>query len=240
MWALGDERGFGARRRPPDLVRARAALAEIVGPEVAVAVWGLDTTDVELLPAEALVVERAVPRRRTEFARGRACARAALRALGGPAIAISSGTHREPLFPEGFVGSITHCEDFVAAAAARTTASTAFGIDAEPARALPGEVEPLVLTDGERASGMEPVHSVLVFSAKEAIHKAIFPLTGRWLDFLEVELRIDLENRAFEAVAAEGLENPPAELSDLVGRFAITPDLVLTACRLSAPLSPSD
>jgi 4'-phosphopantetheinyl transferase EntD len=220
-------------RRPPDLGRAREALAEIVGPDVAVAVWGIDTKQEELLSVEAHVVERAVSRRRTEFARGRSCARAALQALGGPSIAIASGEHREPLFPEGFVGSITHCEGFVAAAIGRATAFTALGIDAELARAMPGDVEALVLTDGERAFGMEPVHSLLVFSAKEAVHKAIFPSTGRWLDFLEVELRLDFGNRTFAAVATERLEDPPAELGELQGSFAITPGLVLTACRLS-------
>lgn len=199
---------------------------------MAIAVWGVDTTEEELLPIEARVVERAVSRRRTEFARGRSCARTALRALGGPAIAIAVGEHRQPLFPDGFVGSITHCEGFVAAAIGPASACTALGIDAELARALPGDVEALVLTEGERALGTEPLHSVLVFSAKEAVHKAIFPSTGRWLDFLEVELRIDLAEHTFGAVGVEGLENPPAELSDLQGSFALTPGLVLTACRL--------
>ena len=61
-----------------------------------------------LRPEERAYVESAVPRRVREFAAGRQCARLALRELGGPDEAIPVGLSRQPKWPPGIVGSITH------------------------------------------------------------------------------------------------------------------------------------
>ena len=71
-----------------------------------------------LYPEEAMAIERAVDKRRAEFTRGRACAREALSELGVPPQPIPVGTHRQPVWPLGVVGSITHCKGLVVAVAA--------------------------------------------------------------------------------------------------------------------------
>src|ERR1700730_18709662 len=62
----------------------------------------------ELHPAEAEDVARAVPKRIAEFAAGRACARAALAEFGVREFALRAAPDRQPLWPEGFIGSIAH------------------------------------------------------------------------------------------------------------------------------------
>jgi 4'-phosphopantetheinyl transferase EntD len=77
-----------------------------------------DAPDAVLIPAEVAVISRAVEKRRREFQTVRHCARRALDELGLPPAAIPPGGHREPLWPPGVVGSLTHCTGYRAAAVA--------------------------------------------------------------------------------------------------------------------------
>jgi 4'-phosphopantetheinyl transferase EntD len=198
-------------------------------PEVVVCVEARDDADVDLFPEEATVVARAVPKRRREFTTGRACARLALGRLGLPESAVGSGAHGEPLWPRGVVGSLTHCTGFTACAVARSDALTALGIDAEPDAPLPEGVREDVLHGREReevASGAwrDVVHlDRLVFSAKEAVYKAWFPLAGRRLGFEDVELDVRLDGGFSAAVLVPG---PAAEFR---GRWVAANGLVCTA-----------
>jgi len=100
----------------------------------------------DLFPEELQAMARATPARRYEFALGRRCAREALALLGGPRVAIPVGRFRDPVWPFGYVGSITHCRGFCAAAAARTPPGNSscgirgIGLDSEPAMPLPEEL----------------------------------------------------------------------------------------------------
>ncbi|MEV4420566.1 hypothetical protein AB0L40_11415 [Patulibacter sp. NPDC049589] len=67
-----------------------------------------DDPAASVFPEEFVAVRHAVETRRREFVTGRACAHRALAALGVPVVPIMSGPNREPLWPEGVVGSITH------------------------------------------------------------------------------------------------------------------------------------
>ena len=67
-----------------------------------------DTAD-QLGLALPVTLDKAVQKRKAEFLAGRYCARAALAQLDGSlAVNIGIGANREPLWPPGFVGSITH------------------------------------------------------------------------------------------------------------------------------------
>ena len=183
-----------------------------------------------LFPQEAAQVQRAIESRRREFAIGRACARAALVRLDNrPPVAIPVGDDRAPVWPDGVVGSITHSEGFCAAAVAHGSEFAAVGIDAEGLRPLPDGVRRLVLRPAELC-GLPPEISwdAVAFSAKEAVFKAWFPLTGKWLDFLDVELSIDVRAGGFVAVVrpAARQKDAPAEFA---GRFSLESDLALTA-----------
>ncbi|WP_234705049.1 4'-phosphopantetheinyl transferase family protein [Sinorhizobium meliloti] len=93
-----------------------------------------------VMAEEESAIATAVKSRRREFSIGRACARAALSKLGFPPSAIPTGPNREPLWPSGVVGSITHCAGFHAAAVALQKDCVALGIDVEVDEELPSGV----------------------------------------------------------------------------------------------------
>ena len=89
-----------------------------------------------LFPEERALVATASLRRREQFTAGRVASRAALGRLGMRAGAIMQGPHREPLWPNGFVGSITHCDGFCCSVVARASQVHSIGFDAEGSRPL--------------------------------------------------------------------------------------------------------
>jgi 4'-phosphopantetheinyl transferase EntD len=207
------------------------ALLRMVPVGAVARVWeGLEVPD--LMGNEAEAVARAVPERRAEFARGRACARLALAALGGPAVAIPVGEGRAPEWPEGFVGSITHTSGLVAAVVAPAALVPGVGVDAEVYRPLPHEVRHMVLTPAERDDVGTELETV-VFSAKESIYKALYPRRRRWLDFQDVEVRLDSSVGRFVAVAVR--EEDRATLAALQGSYAVVGGYALTCCALAVP-----
>ena len=103
-----------------------------------------------------MLVARAVDRRRAEFTTVRTCARIALGRLGLPPAPLLTGSKREPLWPAGVVGSITHCDGYRAAAVARASEVAAIGIDAEPHDPLPDGILDRVTLPAERAHLARP------------------------------------------------------------------------------------
>jgi 4'-phosphopantetheinyl transferase EntD len=195
-----------------------------------------------LFPAEATLVARATEKRRREFTTGRECARGALAALGIAAAPILRGYRGAPLWPDGIVGSITHCAGYCAAAVARTQDLLTIGLDAEPNAALPGGVLELVSLPAERARLRELAVAApgigwdrLLFCAKEAVYKAWFPLTGRWLGFADADITIDATERAFTAriqVPAPVING--SALASFTGRWLANEDLILAAIAVPA------
>jgi 4'-phosphopantetheinyl transferase EntD len=154
-----------------------------------------DAPESAMFPAEVAVVVGAVAERRREFGTVRYCARKALRRIGVRPVAILPDSDRAPRWPAGVVGSMTHCAGYRAAAVARSGDLSAIGIDAEPHAALPRAALDLVLRDEERArlralaAGRPGLHwDRILFCAKEAVYKAWFPRTRRWLDFPDVSI----------------------------------------------------
>jgi 4'-phosphopantetheinyl transferase EntD len=189
-----------------------------------------------LFPEEAEHAARFAPVRRAEFAAVRACARAALGELGFPPAPILPGPRREPTWPDGVRGSMTHCEGYCAAAVALAEDVLSLGIDAEVNRPLPDVVTDYVTSEAERdmLAGLArsaPVAlpwETLLFSAKESVYKTWFPLTRRWLGFEEAEVELDPAG-TFTA----RLLVPAAPLPELLhGRWAAADGLLATAIAL--------
>src|SRR5258708_11831857 len=84
-----------------------------------------------LLAGEAIYVGRAVLKRVQEFAAGRLCARRALAEFGIVDLPIKVADDRQPIWPDSFVGSITHTGDFCAAVVAESRRIRALGLDSE-------------------------------------------------------------------------------------------------------------
>lgn len=213
----------------------------ILPPQVSGADSFGDDTAAMLFPQEYAAISRATESRRREFAAGRSCARAALARLGLPAVAVPPGPHGAPLWPEGVVGSITHCPGYIAAAVALTRDVVSLGVDAEPDEPLPNHgMLDLIALDTERAHLNELVARLpgiswdrLLFSAKESIYKTWFPLARRWLDFKSAEIVIDPLAGTFSArLLVPGPLANGAPLVRLNGRWLADHGLLVTAVTL--------
>lgn len=196
-----------------------------------------------LFAEEEALVARATAKRRQEFTAGRQCARSALAALGVPEAPIPRGYRGAPQWPDGIVGSITHCAGYCAAAVARTADLVTIGLDAEPDAALPGGVLEMVSRPAERtrlrdlaAAWPGTSWDRLLFCAKEAVYKAWFPLTGRWLGFADADITIDATDGTFSARLLVPMPAPGGvPLGDgFTGRWLASGNLLLTAIAVSA------
>jgi 4'-phosphopantetheinyl transferase EntD len=149
----------------------------------------------ELWPEEADAIAHAIPKRRTEFAAGRSAARTALAELGREPCAIPQGPDRAPLWPAGLTGSIAHCDNCCIAAVADGAHLRSLGIDIEPATQLASDLTAIICTkqeldwlDRHPDAGLA---AKMIFSAKEAVYKAQYPLTRQIIGFDAVSLTID-------------------------------------------------
>ncbi|MFJ2766593.1 4'-phosphopantetheinyl transferase [Streptomyces sp. NPDC087300] len=196
-----------------------------------------DPADAVLFPEEAAVVANAVAKRRNEFTTVRHCARTALAAIGVPPAPILPGQRGAPRWPDGVVGSMTHCAGYRAAVVARATDIASLGIDAEPAEPLRDpDVLKLVADETERAAlaRLGARHpgtpwDRLLFSAKESVYKTWFPLTGRWLGFEEARVELDPDGTFSARLLVEGPVVEGVELKVFSGQWAVGDGIAATA-----------
>ena len=186
-----------------------------------------------LLPSEASYVARAVDARRLAFAGGRHCARRALAELGAPDGPLLVGQHREPVWPAGWVGSISHTHGYCGAVAAPSSTYVGIGIDVEVRRRLERHLEPRICRPAELAwlHGLDEDEraemGTVIFSAKEAFYKSQFCLTQGWLAFHDVQLEI--EAGCFRVELCKPMPALAARANDLHGRFSFSADHVFAA-----------
>jgi len=216
-------------------------LATVLPDAVATAEMYSDPADLVPLPEEEPLIARSVTKRRNEFITVRACAREALGKLDVGPVPILKGDKGEPCWPDGIVGSLTHCEGFRGAVVARSTQVRSVGIDAEPHGVLPkGVLGAVALPEEQSAIGTleGDLHwDRILFCAKEATYKAWFPLTHRWLGFEDAHITFTLDsNGSSGTFLSRILIDPAAEsgppLTELPGRFTVSNGLVLTAISL--------
>lgn len=133
-------------------------------------------------------------KRLSDFSTGRYCAIKALEQLGIKDAIIPIGEDREPIWPEGIVGSISHCDSLTGAIVAKSSNHISLGLDIEEIGRVTPDLWDLVFTENEknylfRLSDEDIlVQSTAIFSIKEAFYKFQHPLTKTFLDFLDVEV----------------------------------------------------
>ncbi|MGV0742255.1 4'-phosphopantetheinyl transferase PptT [Mycolicibacterium sp. XJ870] len=190
------------------------------------------------LPEEEPLVARSVAKRRNEFVTVRYCARQALGELGIGPVPILKGDKGEPCWPDGVVGSLTHCQGFRGAVVGRATDVRSIGIDAEPHDVLPdGVLNAISLPVERKELGGLPgeLHwDRILFCAKEATYKAWYPLTHRWLGFEDAHITFGVDDSgAAGAFRSQILIDPAAEhgppLTALEGRWSVRDGVTLTA-----------
>ena len=142
-----------------------------------------------LLPAEAAPLHDAVLKVRRQSGAARVAARSLLHKLDFDDVALPRSSGGEAEWPAGIVGSMAHDDAVAVAAVARRDVIAAVGIDVEPAIPLPAGLETVIATPRERARyDSDLIRSRLLFSLKEAVYKAQYPLDGAVLDFCDVEI----------------------------------------------------
>jgi enterobactin synthetase component D / holo-[acyl-carrier protein] synthase len=192
--------------------------------------------DNEIYPEELAYIQRAVPKRRAEFATARILARNALAAIGAPPIALVPTADRAPVWPSGIVGSISHTSDYCAVVVGRSPPVYSVGLDIENLRVIDASMMKLILTEREQAwLGAQPPASrndlaIVMFSCKEAYYKCQYPVSRGFLDFLDVELELEKAHGTFEARVLKA--GWPARVAHLSGRFAIQSDKVFCGVEL--------
>jgi 4'-phosphopantetheinyl transferase EntD len=198
-----------------------------------------DPPDAVLFPAEEELVSRAVDKRRREFTTARACARTALATLGYPPAPILRGPRGAPVWPAGVVGSMTHCAGYRGAVVARDRDIHTVGIDAEVHEPLPDGVLGAVSSADERevlerlASDVPGIWwDRLLFSAKESVYKAWFPLTQRWLDFSGAAVTPHPDGTFVARLLVPGPVVGGQAIDGFAGRWMAGDGLVLTAIAL--------
>lgn len=224
---------------PPNLVppvdaRWIDAFRHLFPSVVTVAVSDGMDSPTPLMDEELATVAKAVPSRQREFALGRWCARRALGAFGLEKRAIPVGVRNAPIWPTGIVGSITHCTEFVGAAIAHADRLRAIGFDAERDEPLATDLVSMICTarevewlENRASSGAD--WAKVIFSAKEAVHKCIWPLCGKTLDFLDVTLAIDSDAMAFSVRETRRPSLTGLNLDRINGRIAVAEPFIFTS-----------
>lgn len=133
-------------------------------------------------------IAAAIPARKVEYFSGRVLAKHALMMLGSDEICVGTGKHREPLWPMGFVGSISHTQNFVSVLLTADI-DCLVGIDMEcrisehACDSLTGVMSGCeVRVLAEAGFSISETYTI-GFSAKETLFKALFPKVKRYLDF---------------------------------------------------------
>lgn len=146
------------------------------------------------LPPEVLSSTR---KRQADFAAGRLSALLTLDDCGHEPQIVGTGQYREPLWPDGLVGSITHSAPYAAAIACPTERYLGIGIDIEAivSTDLMSALTNLVVcqdeVDGLRATARDHALDTLLtlaFSAKESFFKAAFGDVRRYFSFAAVRV----------------------------------------------------
>lgn len=143
-------------------------------------------------------IARSVPKRQAEFLAGRYAAALALQHLApvhNRELQVGIGEKRNPLWPQGVVGSISHVDSLAVCALGRAADRDYLGIDVEvvmPTRVF-REVASVVSTCREQellcAEGLsERVALTLIFSAKESLFKALYPTVRDYFGFEAAEV----------------------------------------------------
>lgn len=188
-----------------------------------------------LYPEESFFIAGVTPKRASEFASGRICARATLKRIGIERFPLLGDETGAPRWPNGVVGSITHTAGFCAAAIGTADQFVGIGIDAEPCGRISENVSRLILTDREaRFLNDLPSHeraplATVFFSVKESIYKCAHPNERVPIRFKDIDVVFDdvesrLPVKSFTGIIFDRMK--------ILGHFIIEEAHVISAATL--------
>jgi len=249
--------GWVAETTTPEIYRAPIP----AGPGAAVTLYaralevrGAGAPDVERARLDLGVPEAvagAAPHRVSAYVSGRLCAVGALRDAGYTGAGeVPKARGGAPVWPAGFVGSITHTGGLTIAAVATQRQAAGLGIDAERLLATreATRITRVVVPEWAAAPDARAIvrqcewrEAVSVaFSAKESLYKCLAPLFGGPIGFHDVEVaELDRARGVARLRLARGVGGLPRG-AELLARFCVADDRVHTFVVLPRlPASPS-
>jgi enterobactin synthetase component D len=135
-------------------------------------------------------LHKAVPKRQAEYLAGRLCAKMALQQAESTLVDVATGEDRAPIWPQGFLGSISHSKGMAMAMVAQSEQCQGLGIDLEHfmTEKQENDLQTHILCAQDRsqfeALAQHVSHPLtLVFSAKESIFKALYSSVKRFFGF---------------------------------------------------------
>lgn len=185
-------------------------------------------------------IGRSVRKRQAEYFYGRLAARSALLHAGLPEVDIDTGAQREPVWPPGVIGSITHNAHWAAAVVLPAGLRRGIGIDIESRAtaqsqasiaAMALDAAELDVLAGQCSALDRPTALTLVFSAKESFYKAVHAVAGRYFGFEAIRLkRFDGAQRQLEFTVIESLGDVWQPGATATVHYQLwTPEDILTA-----------
>lgn len=155
-----------------------------------------------------------------EFFAGRACAQEALCILDQNLndFTIQRANRGEPVWPDKYIGSITHSKVLAACVCVHATRFKGIGLDIEPIitnskvhtleKKVLLEIEKERIQKNEFKTLDEMDVLTLIFSAKESLYKCMYPIVNTFFGFEDAYIESIDENRAqFSIVLASQIES---------------------------------
>ncbi len=205
-----------------------------IAPGVAGAIGLINTGDV-------MCMDHGLPtgwseKRTLEHRTGRALSALAQRALSLPETPVPRRGDGLPIWPMGTCGSIAHTDTHAIAVLSRNTAIRALGVDLERADGVTQDLHTIILTPSEQATCApgDSLRATAIFSAKEAVYKALYPIEQEIFDFQDVT--IEWSERSFRAIASG---SRGALLEAGVGVIAVAEGQIATIFIMPAAASPT-
>lgn len=184
-------------------------------------------------------IELSVEKRQAEFFAGRYAARKAilksnLHNFSVPDIHI--GKHKSPIWPSKTKGSIAHnsCIALCAIVAEHPTKTRFIGIDLENHLTCSSEIESSIHTMKEKSlltvKGLsENISTTLIFSAKESLFKAIYPIVGEYFGFEHAEVcAINLKKKYLKLTLSPQLAHQTNLTQSIKCQFRLQNNTVFT------------
>lgn len=155
-------------------------ISKLFPEDVAGIILPIDNYQSHLKPDEYKIVLSASNKRKFEFSTGRWCAKQALASEGIHNISILTGENREPIWPDDFTGSISHCKDQCGAVITKTTSIKSIGFDVENIKKLKNDIAKAICTDKEKnwlhqqSNHAYDTLVLTIFSLKESVYKCVY------------------------------------------------------------------
>ncbi|HEX7817172.1 4'-phosphopantetheinyl transferase family protein [Dyella sp.] len=179
-------------------------------------------------------LQNASPKRKREFLAGRHTAMHALQSAGlASADMPGRASDGLPVWPSGWTGCISHCHDLALSAVAPTDICSTIGLDIErwiepsvmeeiaPQITHPAELDSLDAFPASQAL-------TLVFSAKEALYKALYPHVRQFFEFSAARARHCTQN-TLELQLCQDWSPRWQRGQSLLIHYACLPEHVVTA-----------